>query len=89
MKRNLLASLLALCAIAGQAQGTQNSNSAPLDSVIIEGVVTNIPEGTCFQILYKEKEDKYLKKYQDVVVKKEMFRFAILPKKKEELYYLA
>ena len=38
MKRNLLASLLALCAIAGQAQGTQNSNSVSSDSVIIEGV---------------------------------------------------
>ena len=89
MKRNLLASLLALCAIAGQAQNTQNSNSAPLDSVIIEGVVTNIPDGTCFKIEYKEKEDKFLKEYQDVIVKKEMFRFAILPKKKDELYYLS
>ena len=71
MKRNLLASLLALCAIAGQAQNTQNSNSAPLDSVIIEGVVTNIPDGTCFKIKYKEKKKKYLKEYQDVIVKKE------------------
>ncbi len=88
MKRNLLASLLALCAIAGQAQNSQNSNSAPLDSVIIEGVVTNIPDGTCFKIKYKEKDEKYLKEYQDVIVKKEMFRFAILPKKKDELYYL-
>ena len=84
MKKSIITSMLMLCAMSGWAHDTKNSNSAPLDSVIIEGVVTNIPEGTCFQILYKEKEDKYLKKYQDVVVKKEMFRFAILPKKKDE-----
>ena len=69
MKRNFLASLLALCAIAGQAQGTQNSNSVSPDSVIIEGVVTNMPDGTRFMVLQEGVQGM-----QETIVKDGKFR---------------
>ena len=83
MKRNLLASLLALCAIAGQAQGTQNSNSVSPDSVIIEGVVTNIADGTRLNIM-QEGVDAM----QETIVKDGKFRIAISQKEKESTLYL-
>ena len=48
--------MLALCAMAGQAQESPNSSSAPLDSVIIEGVVVNMPDGLHLQL---EREGEY------------------------------
>ena len=84
MKRNLLASLLALCAIAGQAQGTQNSNSVSPDSVIIEGVVTNIADGTRLNIM-QEGVDAM----QETIVKDGKFRIAISQKEKESTLYLS
>ena len=83
MKRNLLASLLALCAIAGQAQGTQNSNSVSPDSVIIEGIVTNIADGTRLNIM-QEGVDAM----QETIVKDGKFRIAIFQKEKESTLYL-
>ncbi|MBO4482834.1 MAG: TlpA family protein disulfide reductase [Prevotella sp.] len=83
MKRNFLASLLALCAIAGQAQGTQNSNSAPLDSIIIEGVVTNIADGTHFPLIQDGTNSM-----QETIVKDGKFRIAVLPHQEEETYLL-
>lgn len=80
MKRNLLASLLALCAIAGQAQKSKKSSPAPLDSIVIEGVFTNIPDGTHLQIARYET--------QDVIVKDGKFRIVLLPQQKEEIYCL-
>ena len=75
MKRNLLASLLALCAIAGQAQ---NSNSVSPDSVIIEGVATNMPDSTRF-IFFQEGVNAM----QETIVKDGKFRIAISQKEKE------
>ena len=83
MKRNLLTSLLALCAIAGQAQGTQNSNSVSPDSVIIEGVVTNMPDGTRFMVLQEG-----VQAMQETIVKDEKFRIAISQKEKESILRL-
>ena len=83
MKRTILASLLALCAIAGQAQGTQNSNSVSPDSVIIEGVVTNIADGTRLNIM-QEGVDAM----QETIVKDGKFRIAIFQKEKESSLYL-
>ncbi len=83
MKRNLLASLLALCAIAGQAQGTQNSNSVSPDSVIIEGIATNMPDGTRLNIM-QEGVDAM----QETIVKDGKFRIAISQKEKESTLYL-
>ena len=84
MKRNLLASLLALCAMAGQAQESQNSSSAPLDSAIIEGVVTNMPDGTLLSITRD-----YDNSRKDIIIKDGKFRVAVLPKQKEDTYYLS
>ena len=75
MKRNLLTSLLALCAIAGQAQ---NSNSVSPDSVIIEGVATNMPDSTRF-IFFQEGVNAM----QETIVKDGKFRIAISQKEKE------
>ena len=86
MKTRILTSLFALCAMASQAQETQNSNSVPLDSVIIEGVVTNISDSTHFDFL--QYEDSGLKKLQDFTIKNGKFRVAVLPKNKEETYWL-
>ena len=83
MKRNIIASLLALCAIAGQAQGTQNSNSVSPDSVIIEGVVTNIADGTRFMVLQEG-----VQAMQETIVKDEKFRIAISQKEKESILRL-
>ena len=83
MKRNLLTSLLALCAIAGQAQGTQNSNSVSPDSVIIEGVVTNIADGTRFMVLQEGVQEM-----QETIVKDGKFRIAISQKEKESILRL-
>ena len=82
MKRNFLTSLLALCAIAGQAQGTQNSNSVSPDSVIIEGVVTNMPDGTRINYYQEGVNAK-----QETTVKNGKFRIAIFQKKKEATLY--
>ena len=84
MKRNLLASLLALCAIAGQAQGTQNSNSVSPDSVIIEGVVTHMPDGTRLNIMQEGVEARL-----ETIVKDGKFRIAIFQKEKESSLYIA
>jgi thiol-disulfide isomerase/thioredoxin len=75
MKRNLLTSLLALCAIAGQAQ---NSNSVSPDSVIIEGIAQNMPDGTRFMVLQEG-----VQAMQETIVKDEKFRIAIFQKEKE------
>ena len=83
MKRNLLTSLLALCAIAGQAQGTQNSNSLSPDSVIIEGVVTHMPDGTHLNFLQEG-----VNAMQETIVKDGKFRIAISQKEKESTLYL-
>lgn len=84
MKRNLLTSLLALCAMAGQAQESQNSSSAPLDSVIIEGVVVNMPDGLRLQL---EREGEY-EGQKKIMVKGGKFRVVVLPKSKEEIFRL-
>ena len=80
MKRTILASLLALCAIAGQAQ---NSNSVSPDSVIIEGVATNMPDGTRFMVLQEG-----VQAMQETIVKDEKFRIAISQKEKESILRL-
>ena len=80
MKRNLLTSLLALCAIAGQAQ---NSNSVSPDSVIIEGIAKNMPDGTLFMVLQEG-----VQAMQETIVKDEKFRIAISQKEKESILRL-
>ena len=80
MKRNLLASLLALCAIAGQAQ---NSNSVSPDSVIIEGIAKNMPDGTRFMVLQEGVQEM-----QETIVKDGKFRIAISQKEKESILRL-
>ena len=83
MKRKIITSLLALCAIAGQAQNTKNSSSAPLDSVIIEGVVTNIADGTHLPLMQEGANSM-----QETIVKDGKFRIAVLPQQEEETYAL-
>ena len=80
MKRNLLTSLLVLCAIAGQAQ---NSNSVSPDSVIIEGIAKNMPDGTRFMVLQEG-----VQAMQETIVKDEKFRIAISQKEKESILRL-
>ena len=80
MKRNLLTSLLALCAIAGQAQ---NSNSVSPDSVIIEGIAKNMPDGTRFMVLQEG-----VQAMQETIVKDEKFRIAISQKERESILRL-
>jgi thiol-disulfide isomerase/thioredoxin len=80
MKRNLLTSLLALCAIAGQAQ---NSNSVSPDSVIIEGIAKNMPDGTRFMVLQEG-----VQAMQETIVKDEKFHIAISQKEKESILRL-
>ena len=80
MKRNLLTSLLALCAMAGQAQ---NSNSVSPDSVIIEGIAKNMPDGTRFMVLQEG-----VQAMQETIVKDEKFRIAISQKEKESILRL-
>jgi len=80
MKRNLLTSLLALCTIAGQAQ---NSNSVSPDSVIIEGIAKNMPDGTRFMVLQEG-----VQAMQETIVKDEKFRIAISQKEKESIVRL-
>ena len=80
MKGNLLASLLALCTIAGQAQ---NSNSVSPDSVIIEGIAKNMPDGTRFMVLQEG-----VQAMQETIVKDEKFRIAISQKEKESILRL-
>ena len=80
MKRNLLASLLALCAIAGQAQ---NSISVSPDSVIIEGIAKNMPDGTRFMVLQEG-----VQAMQETIVKDGKFRIAISQKEKESILRL-
>ena len=80
MKRNLLASLLALCAIAGQAQ---NSISVSPDSVIIEGIAKNMPDGTRFMVLQEGVQEM-----QETIVKDGKFRIAISQKEKESILRL-
>ena len=80
MKRNLLTSLLALCAIVGQAQ---NSNSVSPDSVIIEGIAKNMPDGTRFMVLQEG-----VQAMQETIVKDEKFRIAISQKEKESILRL-
>lgn len=80
MKRNLLASLLALCAIASQAQ---NSNSISPDSVIIEGIAKNMPDGTRFMVLQEG-----VQAMQETIVKDGKFRIAISQKEKESILRL-
>ena len=78
MKRKILASLLALCAMASLAQETKNSNSVSPDSVIIEGVATNMPDSTRF-IFFQEGVNAM----QETIVKDGKFRIAISQKEKE------
>ena len=83
MKRKIITSLFALCAIASQAQNTQNSSSAPLDSIIIEGVVTNIPDGTHFPLMQEGANSM-----QETILKDGKFRIAVLPQQEEVTYAL-
>ena len=83
MKRKIITSLFALCAIASQAQNTQNSSSAPLDSIIIEGVVTNIADGTHFPLVQEGTNSM-----QETILKDGEFRIAVLPQQEEETYAL-
>ena len=83
MKRKIITSLFALCAIASQAQNTQNSSSAPLDSIIIEGVVTNIADGTHFPLVQEGTNSM-----QETILKDGKFRIAVLPQQDEETYAL-
>ena len=83
MKRKIITSLFALCAIASQAQNTQNSSSAPLDSIIIEGVVTNIADGTHFPLMQEGANSM-----QETILKDGKFRIAVLPQQDEETYAL-
>ncbi len=88
MKRTILASLLALCAIAGQAQETKNSNSVSTDSVIIEGVVKNIPDGTRFRFMPGLSCVQDINSLPQAVVKDGKFRIALLPQQEEVNYNL-
>ena len=88
MKRNLLASLLALCAIEGQAQETKNSNSVSTDSVIIEGVVKNILDGTRFRFMPGLSCVQDINSLPQAVVKDGKFRIALLPQQEEVNYNL-
>ena len=72
--------MLALCAIAGQAQ---NSNSVSPDSVIIEGIAKNMPDGTRFMVLQEG-----VQAMQETIVKDEKFRIAISQKEKESILRL-
>ena len=83
MKKSIINSLLMLCAMSGWAQGTQNSNSVSLDSVIIEGVVTNIPEGTHFPLIQESTNSM-----QEAIVKDGKFRIAVLPQQEDGTYAL-
>ena len=83
MKRKIITSLFALCAIASQAQNTKNSSSAPLDSIIIEGVVTNIADGTHFPLVQEGTNSM-----QETILKDGKFRIAVLPQQDEETYAL-
>ena len=83
MKRKIITSLFALCAIASQAQNTKNSSSAPLDSIIIEGVVTNIADGTHFPLVQEGTNSM-----QETILKDGKFRIAVLPQQEEETYAL-
>ncbi|MBO4482833.1 MAG: AhpC/TSA family protein [Prevotella sp.] len=86
MKRNLLTSLLALCAIAGQAQ---NSNSVSPDSVIIEGIAKNMPDGTRFNYICGIDETCFSKDaMQEAIIKDGKFRIAISQKEKKSTLYL-
>ena len=83
MKRKIITSLFALCAIASQAQNTQNSSSAPLDSIIIEGVVTNIADGTHFPLMQEGANSM-----KETILKDGKFRIAVLPQQEEVTYAL-
>ena len=88
MKKNILTSLLALCAIASQAQETKNSSSAPLDSIIIEGVVKNIPNGTRFVFMPGLSCVQDINSLPQAFVKEGKFRIALLPQQEEVNYNL-
>ena len=83
MKRKIITSLFALCTIASQAQNTKNSSSAPLDSVIIEGVVTYMPDGARLNYLQEG-----VNAMQETIVKDGKFRIAISQKEKESVLHL-
>ena len=83
MKRKIITSLFALCAIASQAQNTKNSNSALLDSVIIEGVVTYMPDGARLNYLQEG-----VNAMQETIVKDGKFRIVISQKEKESVLHL-
>ena len=83
MKRKIITSLFALCAIASQAQNTKNSSSAPLDSIIIEGVVTYMPDGAHLNYLQEG-----VNAMQETIVKDGKFRIAISQKEKESVLHL-
>ena len=83
MKRKIITSLFALCAIASQAQNTKNSSSAPLDSIIIEGVVTYMPDGARLNYLQEG-----VNAMQETIVKDGKFRIAISQKEKESVLHL-
>ena len=83
MKRKIITLLFALCAIASQAQNTKNSSSAPLDSVIIEGVVTYMPDGARLNYLQEG-----VNAMQETIVKDGKFRIATSQKEKESVLHL-
>ena len=83
MKRKIITSLFALCTIASQAQNTNNSSSAPLDSIIIEGVVTYMPDGARLNYLQEG-----VNAMQETIVKDGKFRIAISQKEKESVLHL-
>ena len=83
MKKSIITSMLMLCAMSGWAHDTKNSNSAPLDSVIIEGVVTNIADGTHLPLMQEGANSM-----QEVIVKDGKFRIAVLLQQEEGTYAL-
>ena len=83
MKKSIITSMLMLCAMSGWAHDTQNSSSAPLDSVIIEGVVTNIADGTHLPLMQEGANSM-----QEAIVKDGKFRIAVLLQQEEGTYAL-
>ena len=74
--------------MGGQAQETKNSNSVSTDSVIIEGVVKNIPDGTRFRFMPGLSCVQDINSLPQAVVKDGKFRIALIPQQEEVNYNL-